>query len=85
MKMLKNRLYQIELNKPDREEGGMLEQIRRPASEARFHYVFFTVHDCDDHRTSLNIPDVQKVMAARSILHRGIPEADDNVTAGDAA
>jgi peptide chain release factor 2 len=63
MKMLKNRLYQIELNK----QLAKKEEMDANKSDVSFgsqirSYVFQPYTMVNDHRTELKIPDVQKVM-----------------------
>jgi peptide chain release factor 2 len=63
MKMLKNRLYQIELNKQLAKKA----ELDASKSDVSFgsqirSYVFQPYTMVNDHRTELKIPDVQKVM-----------------------
>jgi peptide chain release factor 2 len=63
MKMLKNRLYQIELNKQLEKKA----EMDANKSDVTFgsqirSYVFQPYTMVNDHRTELKIPDVQKVM-----------------------
>jgi peptide chain release factor 2 len=63
MKMLKNRLYQIELNKQLAKKA----EMDASKSDVSFgsqirSYVFQPYTMVNDHRTELKIPDVQKVM-----------------------
>ena len=63
MKMLKNRLYQIELNKQIAKKA----EMDASKSDVSFgsqirSYVFQPYTMVNDHRTELKIPDVQKVM-----------------------
>jgi hypothetical protein len=63
MKMLKNKLYQAEVERREREKGGS----RFDESDVSFgsqirSYVFQPYTMVNDHRTELKIPDVQKVM-----------------------
>jgi peptide chain release factor 2 len=63
MKMLKNRLYQIELNKQIAKKA----EMDATKSDVSFgsqirSYVFQPYTMVNDHRTELKIPDVQKVM-----------------------
>lgn len=63
MKMLKNRLYQIELDKQLKKKAEMdaSKQDVTFGSQIR-SYVFQPYTMVNDHRTELKIPDVQKVM-----------------------
>jgi peptide chain release factor 2 len=63
MKMLKNRLYQIEADKQAAEKA----KLDATKSDVSFgsqirSYVFQPYTMVNDHRTELKIPDVQKVM-----------------------
>ena len=63
MKMLKNKLYQIELDKQN-EKRAALDATKSDVSfgsQIR-SYVFQPYTMVNDHRTELKIPDVQKVM-----------------------
>ncbi len=63
MKMLKNKLYQAEVERRNQEKAA-LDATKAPVSfgsQAR-SYVFQPYTMVNDHRTELKIPDVQKVM-----------------------
>ena len=63
MKMLKNKLYQAEIERRNAEKAA-LDATKAPVtfgSQAR-SYVFQPYTMVNDHRTELKIPDVQKVM-----------------------
>jgi peptide chain release factor 2 len=63
MKMLKNKLYQAEVDRRNAEKAE-LDATKSPVSfgsQAR-SYVFQPYTMVNDHRTDLKIPDVQKVM-----------------------
>jgi peptide chain release factor 2 len=63
MKMLKNRLYQIELNKQIAKKAEMDANKSDVSFGSQIRsYVFQPYTMVNDHRTELKIPDVQKVM-----------------------
>ena len=63
MKMLKNRLYQIELNKQLAKKAEMDANKSDVSFGSQIRsYVFQPYTMVNDHRTALKIPDVQKVM-----------------------
>ena len=63
MKMLKNRLYQIELNKQIAKKAEMDANKSDVSFGSQIRsYVFQPYTMVNDHRTDLKIPDVQKVM-----------------------
>jgi peptide chain release factor 2 len=63
MKQLKNRLYQIELNKQLAKKAEMDENKSDVSFGSQIRsYVFQPYTMVNDHRTELKIPDVQKVM-----------------------
>jgi peptide chain release factor 2 len=63
MKMLKNRLYQIELNKQLAKKAEMDANKSDVSFGSQIRsYVFQPYTMVNDHRTELKIPDVQKVM-----------------------
>jgi peptide chain release factor 2 len=63
MKQLKNRLYQIELNKQIAKKAEMDENKSDVSFGSQIRsYVFQPYTMVNDHRTELKIPDVQKVM-----------------------
>ena len=78
MKMLKNRLYQIELNKQLAKKAEMDANKSDVSFGSQIRsYVFQPYTMVNDHRTELKIPDVQKVMdGGDRPVHRGVPEAD---------
>src|SRR4051812_16628136 len=87
MKMLKNRLYQIELNKQLAKKA----EMDANKSDVTFgsqirSYVFQPYTMVNDHRTELKIADVQKVMdgAIDPFIEAFLKQAN-NVAAGDAA
>ena len=77
MKMLKNRLYQLEADRQARSKA----ELDATKADVTFgsqirSYVFQPYTMVNDHRTELKIPDVQKVMDGddRSV-HRGVSQA----------
>jgi len=63
MQMLKNRLYQIELNKQLAKKAEMDANKSDVSFGSQIRsYVFQPYTMVNDHRTELKIPDVQKVM-----------------------
>ena len=77
MKMLKNRLYQLEAEKQAKKKA----ELDATKSDVSFgsqirSYVFQPYTMVNDHRTELKIPDVQKVMdGGHRSVHRGVPQA----------
>ncbi len=87
MKMLKNRLYQIELNKQIAKKA----ELDANKSDVSFgsqirSYVFQPYTMVNDHRTELKLPDVQKVMdgGIDPFIEAFLKEAG-GVSAGDTA
>ena len=77
MKMLKNRLYQLEADKQAKKKA----ELDATKADVSFgsqirSYVFQPYTMVNDHRTELKIPDVQKVMdGGHRSVHRGLPLA----------
>ena len=87
MKMLKNRLYQIELNKQLAKKAEMDENKSDVSFGSQIRsYVFQPYTMVNDHRTELKIPDVQKVMdgGIDPFIEAYLKETGSNAT-GDAA
>jgi peptide chain release factor 2 len=87
MKMLKNRLYQIELNKQLAKKAEMDANKSDVSFGSQIRsYVFQPYTMVNDHRTELKIPDVQKVMdGAIDPFIEAFLKQTSNVAAGDAA
>jgi peptide chain release factor 2 len=87
MKMLKNRLYQIELNKQLAKKAEMDANKSDVSFGSQIRsYVFQPYTMVNDHRTDLKIPDVQKVMdgAIDPFIEAFLKETG-GVKSGDAA
>jgi len=87
MKMLKNRLYQIELNKQIAKKAEMDANKSDVSFGSQIRsYVFQPYTMVNDHRTELKIPDVQKVMdGAIDPFIEAFLKQSGGVPAGDAA
>ena len=83
MKMLKNRLYQLEVEKQAAEKA----KLDATKTDVTFgnqirSYVFQPYTMVNDHRTELKITDVQKVMdGGDRPVHRGVPQDSSAATA----